>query len=763
MNKVITDGLVLMPTPFTDGLDVWSSGNGTAGSATYDGAPNAAFVPADGDFSGCLELVKTETTQKLRFMAQTPILPGCYLRISARVKAISGNLPSVRIAGWAGDGSDVHVGGLDETGSSVALTGYGDIVEVSAIVGTGSRGGVDMAWGLQPVYGHFGLDLTGTNGGVVRIDDIVIEDITSAFLRDMIGVVDVRDFGAAGDGIADDSAAFAAADAAAAGRTVLVPEGTYLLEQNVTFDNFVKFEGTVTCAADVMLILRRGFDYDAYLSAFGDEVLAFEKAWQALLNAGEHESLDLCGRRIELDAPIDMQAAVPNRDTWESRRVIRNGQFNCLASSDWDEDVVTSAATYSPGNPTRLTGVANVAGIAVGSLVQGNGVGREVYVRSKDVGAQEIELSQPLYDAAGSQTFTFTRFKYVLDFSGFTKLSRLTVTDVEFQCSGRASAVMIAPLGEVMHFRDVHFTRPKHRGITSIGSGCQDLHVDRCSFYSDEQAVAATARVSIGFNVNANDAKIRDNRFQRLRNMAVLHGTGHLIVGNHTFGGDGLTEAPRTAAIVFTYPNVNSVITGNYIDNSWIEMTNEHDAQPDFASEFSFGGLTVTGNIFLASDCSYDTPFLLIRPHGADHFVQGLSMIGNSFRVFNGEIERVDRVDDSIADLDYFRTRNVIFEGNTFNAVDKQTLNPATLEFDQASDAATWTLNVGDFLPFEGNSRTVSSVILKGEILNGSDAPIYAMPSVDINAGADNNLINLNWPEPCRGSVFVTVRADRPI
>ncbi|MDF0603500.1 hypothetical protein P1J78_22470, partial [Psychromarinibacter sp. C21-152] len=56
MNKAITDGLALMPPPFADGLDVWSSENGTPGSATYDGAANAAVVPADQDFGGCLEL-----------------------------------------------------------------------------------------------------------------------------------------------------------------------------------------------------------------------------------------------------------------------------------------------------------------------------------------------------------------------------------------------------------------------------------------------------------------------------------------------------------------------------------------------------------------------------------------------------------------------------------------------------------------------------------------------------------------------------------
>jgi hypothetical protein len=325
MNKAITGGLVLMPPAFAGGLDVWSSGDGTPGSATYEFDSNAALIAADADFGGCLELLKANATQSLRYMGQTTILPGCYLRITARVKAISGNLPSVAIAAWAGGAGNTHAGGLVEVGPSVSLTAYGQVVEVSAIVGAGLRGGVDMVWGTGAIYGHFGLNLTGSNGGVVRIDDIVIEDITSAFLRNMMDWVDVLDYGAIGDGIADDSVAFGAADAAAAGRSVLVPAGVYNLANNVSMLNPVRFEGTVTMPVDKRLVLRGNFDLPSYIDAFGDEVLGFKKAYQALLNFSDHESLDMGGRRIEVDAPIDMQAAEGVSSTFEVRRVIRNG------------------------------------------------------------------------------------------------------------------------------------------------------------------------------------------------------------------------------------------------------------------------------------------------------------------------------------------------------------------------------------------------------------------------------------------------------
>ena len=126
MNKAITDGIQLMPPAFEFGLNVWSSEDGTAGSATYQGASNATLIAADADFGGCLELFKTSATQKLRYTGETPILPGCYWRITAKVKAVSGPLPSVRIAAWAGQAGGTHVSGLVETGGSVALANYGE-------------------------------------------------------------------------------------------------------------------------------------------------------------------------------------------------------------------------------------------------------------------------------------------------------------------------------------------------------------------------------------------------------------------------------------------------------------------------------------------------------------------------------------------------------------------------------------------------------------------------------------------------------------
>ena len=637
MNKAVTDGVVLMPTPYSAGLDMWSSGDGTPGSDTYANVAGASFVSADQDFGGALEVIKTTATQKLRYMGETPLLPGCYLRITARVKAVSGNLPNVQIAAWAGAAGGGHVSGVVQTGPAKPLTAYGEVVEVTAIVGAGNRSGVDMVWGDQAIYGHFGLNLTGPTGGVVRIDDIEIEDVTNVFHRTMMNWVDVRDFGALGDGITDDAAAFEAADAAADGRKVLVSNGTYFLGSSVTLDNRVEFEGTVTMPSTAILSLTKSFDLPSYIDAFGSEEDGLKKAIQALLNNSDHESLDMCGRRVALSGPLDVQSVVPNRDSYAQRRVIRNGQLQANAGTQWDPDVVTSVATYSASNPTRLTNVANIANIAVGSLIEGAGVGREIYVRSKNNSSQELTLSQPLSDAVGTQNYTFTRFKYMLDFSGFSRLDVFQLHDIEFQCSTAASGVLLAPAGTVMHIRNCVFNRPGHRGISSHGEGCQGMLVEHCQFISHEGGELTQNRVSVAINANGNDVKIRDCRASQFRHFLVTSGAQGLISGNHFFQGDEQADGIRSAGIVVTLRACNTQIYGNYIDNCFVEWTNEREPEPDYVSGFGFAGLSITDNVFLCSNVAPWFSYIVVKPFGSGHFVNGMNVSGNTFRASGGQ------------------------------------------------------------------------------------------------------------------------------
>ncbi len=762
MNKAITEGLVLMPPMFSAGLNLWSREDGRSGQGSYLGQANAAYVPSDQDFAGCLELQKTLATQKLRCFQQIPFQPGLYLRVTAKVKAISGALPSVRIAAYAASSNGSNVAAAVQVGPSVPLTAYGAVVTVSAIIGSGNRQGVDMVWGTAPVYGHFGLDLTGANGGVVRIDDITIEDVTSVFHVEMFDWVDVRDFGARGDGVTDDTAAFDAADTAAAGKRVVVSPGNYYIGSNLTFENPVSFEGTITMPANQRLACTRNFDLDTYTSAFGGELEGFRRGLQALFFFTDHVALDLNGRRVQLEAPIDV-AGLCGLTYFAQRRLITNGQLTVAPGTAWNTVTVTSVGTYATAAATTLTGVTNVAAIPVGARVSGTGVGREVYVLSKNVAAGSLQLSQPLWGGSGTRTFTFERYQYMLDFSGFTgELHKFEITDVEFSCSSEASGILLAPGGSVFCLTNCTINTPKDRAMTSFGFGCQGMQIDNCQFLSREFSVAAQNRTTVAFNINGNNSKIRNNRATRFAHFAVLAGTGNIVSGNHFFQGDTQENGLRRAGIVFTKTNPQGFFVGNYVDNCFLEITNEHDEAPDFSQEYSFGGLTISGNLFLVANTGPAFRFIVVTPRGPGHYISGLSVTNNVFRASSGSIDRVEMIDTTTATLSFVSFRNITFSDNTYNGVNQPTVSPLMIEHVQNTAADTWVVDGSAFLPFGSRARNVTGVVLEGAVTNASNVTQWVQPYVLVETGGGSQ-VQLKWPSAVKGKAQLTIRCDNPV
>ena len=55
----------------------------------------------------------------------------------------------MRIAGRAGNAEDTHLPGVTEIESLVQLDTYGKVIEISAIVESGQRSGVDMVLGAR--------------------------------------------------------------------------------------------------------------------------------------------------------------------------------------------------------------------------------------------------------------------------------------------------------------------------------------------------------------------------------------------------------------------------------------------------------------------------------------------------------------------------------------------------------------------------------------------------------------------------------------
>jgi hypothetical protein len=535
----------------------------------------------------------------------------------------------------------------------------------------------------------------------------------------------------------------------------------FRLTSDVTINSRIRFEGTVSMPANRRLVLTRNYDLNTYGQAFGTELEGFRRALQALFYFTDYVTLDLSGRRVEITSPIDV-AALAGLTSFSNRRGIRNGSLNAVAGPDWTTEDVTSIATYSASNNLTLTGVANVANVKVGSLVIGTGVGREVYVTATNIGAGTVTISQPLYAAVGVRSYTFRRFKYMLDFSGFGLMSRFEIEDVEFNNLGTGSGVLLPMAGSTQRFMSCTFNRPQDRAISSAGLGCQGMFVDMCQFLSNEQSVPAVDRTTIAMNVQANDTKIRNNRIVRFAHFAVMNGTGHLIHANHFFQGDNTTAGVRRAGLVFTQTNVSTVVTGNYVDNCFIEWGNEHDSEPQENGEFSFGGLNIVGNVFIASDTATAFRWIVVKPYGSGHFFSGLSITGNSFRCFGNIVDRVDMVDTSFATLDFSKARNVRVEGNSFNNVSQWIINPVQVMHTQNTAAETWNVSAGGFVPFGGRIRMVEAVAPEGMISTAANAARYVFPYSLPGSGAGGNEAQVRWGEAVKGKALVTMRMDVP-
>ncbi|MEM1250044.1 MAG: hypothetical protein AAGK22_26985, partial [Acidobacteriota bacterium] len=167
----------------------------------------------------------------------------------------------------------------------------------------------------------------------------------------------------------------------------------------------------------------------------------------------------------------------------------------------------------------------------------------------------------------------------------------------------------------VIYYGTEKVLQTKDRGVTSAGQGCQGMQIDRCQFISQEQPLRVQDRVSIGFNANCSDIKVRDNRAVKFLHFGVLGGPGNIISGNHFFQGDDETNGLRSAGLIITRTNARTTLTSNYIDNCFVEWGNEHDAAPELQGEFSFHGLSVNSNMFFASNATPFMKFILIKPY----------------------------------------------------------------------------------------------------------------------------------------------------
>jgi hypothetical protein len=164
----------------------------------------------------------------------------------------------------------------------------------------------------------------------------------------------------------------------------------------------------------------------------------------------------------------------------------------------------------------------------------------------------------------------------------------------------------------------------------------------------------------------------------------------------------------------------------------------------------------------LCIDVDSSFRWLVVKPYGPGHYINGLSVQGNMFRTFSGNIERVEEIDTTYADMDFGRMRNIIFEGNTFSGVNEQTRNPHIDLHTQSSVDQTWTVDTGNYLPFGGWARVVDALVPLGAVQDVAGDPVYAQPYTKVERGSDKTSFELIWPETVKGRMRYSVRMDNP-
>lgn len=172
----------LMPPPFSEGLCDWSREDGTPETLTYETARNARLARNDADFGDCLEVRKLDPVQRLRYMGEVPVQRGAFIEFGARVKAMRGPLPEVRAASFAGGIHASVISGLPLQGPVTRLENFETVYLVRAVIGPKAMPGVDLVWDSRAVYAHLGIDILGPENSVLRIEQMVVREVTLRFL-----------------------------------------------------------------------------------------------------------------------------------------------------------------------------------------------------------------------------------------------------------------------------------------------------------------------------------------------------------------------------------------------------------------------------------------------------------------------------------------------------------------------------------------------------------------------------------------------------
>ena len=171
--------------------------------------------------------------------------------------------------------------------------------------------------------------------------------------------------------------------------------------------------------------------------------------------------------------------------------------------------------------------------------------------------------------------------------------------------------------------------------------------------------------------------------------------------------------------------------------------------------------MSITDNVMLCSNVSNLFSFIVVKPYGSGHYINGMNVSGNTFRAVGLVIQRGERVDTSYSQMVMNGVRGLSFVGNTYHNIESGAQNPLVVKHSQNTHAQVWEIDSLKRLPFAGRAMQVDSVVTTSRPRNASNVSNYAMPYTQAEIGSNGDKVQLIWPEPMLGDVAVTMRSDK--
>lgn len=274
-----------------------------------------------------------------------------------------------------------------------------------------------------------------------------------------------------------------------------------------------------------------------------------------------------------------------------------------------------------------------------------------------------------------------TNTDYVFDFSAMGKLVDIQFNSIEFELRKQANGVLLDGNYVGFEFNNCIFTKPTKYGIKdtggAIGNGGHELIVNDCSFRElDSGMIMPSNRDAIAISCASPDAKIINSIFAYFKHAMVLKSGGYQISGSHIYQGMGNNTALSdfTAGIELTSGSGQAVINGNYIDHTFIKLSDSTSLAADIEN------VNITNNFFLTNSSDTNFCFISFAPAFSNSKVKNVIIKDNVTRNIAAAINvQFIAVDTANGNIDKKNVESLYCKENTFENVVKVE-NPALVK-----------------------------------------------------------------------------------